>query len=313
MTDSTVSRLGQINGAGAADALFLKIFGGEVLTEFERVNVFKALTYVRQIAHGKTAQFPLVGRASSAYHTPGNWIDGTAIDHAEKVIAVDELLQSNTFIANIDEAMNHYDVRSVYSAELGQELAYQYDTHLACVLALAARATSSLTGRPGGSRIADAAMATDAAKLEAGLFTATQTLDEKNVGQSDRYAVFRPAQYYLLAQRDRLVDTTLGAKGAVASGIVETIAGLPIVKSNHVPSTQITTGPAKYQGDFRTTVGLIFNKMAAGTVQLLDLGVESEYEIRRQGTFFVAKYACGHDVLRPDCAIEIASGAVAAT
>lgn len=311
MTNTTVSRLGQINGAGDASALFIKVFGGEVMTEFERLNVFEKLTYVRRITAGKSAQFPLVGRASSAYHTPGTWIDGTAIDHAEKTIVIDELLQSNTFIANVDEAMNHYDVRSIYSSELGQELAYQYDTHLAAVLTLAARAASPLTGRSGGSRITHADMLTDPARLEAALFTATQTLDEKNVSQQDRYAVFRPAQFYLLAQRDRLVDTNLGAKGAVASGVVETIAGLPIVKSNHVPSTSVTTGPTKYQGDFTTTVGLVFNKYAAGTVKLLDIGVESEYEIRTQGTFFVAKYLVGHDVLRSDCAIEIATGAVA--
>ena len=50
--------------------------------------------------------------------------------------------------------------------------------------------------------------------------------------------------------------------------------------------------------------------MAAGTVQLLDLGLDSEFEIRRQGTFMVAKYAVGHDVLRADCSIELATGAV---
>ncbi|MFG1395871.1 major capsid protein [Roseixanthobacter pseudopolyaromaticivorans] len=309
--DTTVSRLGQINGAGDVQALFLKIFAGEVLTEFERTNIFKALHFVRQIASGKSASFPMIGRANSAYHTPGNWIDGSVITHGETILTVDDLLQSNVFIANVDEAMNHYDVRGPYSSELGQELAYQYDTHVARVIALAARSASNLTGRSGGSRITDAAMATDAAKLEAALFTAAQTLDEKNVGLNDTQAVFRPAQYYLLAQRDRLVNKELGGTGGVAQGKVDTVAGFPIVKSNHVPSTQITTGPTKYQGDFRTTVGLIFNKMAAGTVQLMDVGVESEYEIRRQGTFFVAKYLVGHGILRPECAIEIATGAVA--
>ncbi|UJX45758.1 hypothetical protein [Xanthobacter sp. YC-JY1] len=309
--DTSLSRLGQINGAGATDALFLKIFSGEVLTEFERKVIFKALHFVRQISNGKSAQFPLIGKASAGYHTPGGWIDGSSIPHAETVITVDDLLVSSTFIANIDEAMNHYDVRQPYSAELGRVLANTYDQNVARVIALAARAASPLTGRPGGSRITDAAMATDPAKLEAALFTAAQTLDEKDVGLEDTQAVFRPAQYYLLAQRDRLVNTQLGGAGSVASGKVDTVAGFPIVKSNHVPSTQVTAGPAKYQGDFRTTVGLVFNKMAAGTVQLLDLAMESEYEIRRQGTFMVAKYAVGHDKLRPDCAIEIATGAVA--
>ncbi len=308
---TTVSRLGQINGAGDVQALFLKIFAGEVLTEFERTNIFKPLHFVRQIANGKSASFPMIGRAASSYHTPGTWIDGSAIAHGETIIAVDDLLQSNVFIANVDEAMNHYDVRGPYSSELGQELAYQYDTHVARMLTLAARASSNLTGRAGGSRITDAAMLTDPAKLEAALLTAAQTLDEKNVGQEGTQAVFRPAQFYLLSTRDRLVSNELGGSGSVASGRVNTVAGFPIVKSNNVPSTNVTTGLAKYQGDFRTTAGLVFNKYAVGTVQLMDVSVESEYEIRTQGTFFLAKYLVGHGVLRPECAIEIATGAVA--
>jgi len=56
MTNSTVSRVGQVNTSGATDALFLKQFGGEILTEFERSTVFKTRHFVRQIRNGKTAQ-----------------------------------------------------------------------------------------------------------------------------------------------------------------------------------------------------------------------------------------------------------------
>lgn len=55
MTNSIVSRIGQINTAGADDALFLKQFGGEILTEFEQATVFKNRHFVRQIKNGKTA------------------------------------------------------------------------------------------------------------------------------------------------------------------------------------------------------------------------------------------------------------------
>ena len=44
---------------------------------------------------------------------------------------------------------------------------------------------------------------------------------------------------------------------------------------------------------------------AIGTVKLLDLATESEYQIERQGTLFVAKYAMGHGVLRSECAVEV--------
>jgi len=37
----------------------------------------------------------------------------------------------------------------------------------------------------------------------------------------------------------------------------------------------------------------------------MDLGLESEYQINRQGTLMVAKYAMGHNVLRPASAIAL--------
>ena len=37
----------------------------------------------------------------------------------------------------------------------------------------------------------------------------------------------------------------------------------------------------------------------------MDLAVESEYDIRRQGTLMVAKYAMGHGALRPEAAVQI--------
>ena len=65
------SALGQINGAGDRDALFLKVFSGEILTTFEEMNVMKDLHMVRTIQSGKSAQFPVTGIATAKYHTAG--------------------------------------------------------------------------------------------------------------------------------------------------------------------------------------------------------------------------------------------------
>lgn len=305
MTDTTVSRLGQLNAAGDADALFLKLFGGEVLTEFERATVFKGRHFVRPIANGKSAQFPMIGGATAAYHTPGTFIDGQKIAHNEKVITIDDLLVAATFLSNIDEAKNHYEVRQPYAQELGRVLAQTYDKNVAQCMVLAARAASQITGRAGGSQISNANMATDGAVMEAAIYTAAQTFDEKYVPEGQRTLFVRPLQFYLLAQRDRLINKELGGTGSIAEGAVKTVANIDIVKTMNVPSTLVNAGPAKYQGDFTKTVGIVSTPMAAGTVQLLDLAMESEYEIRRQGTFMVAKYAVGHDFLRADCAIEL--------
>jgi hypothetical protein len=309
MTDTVVSRTGQVNHTGDALALFLKVFSGEVLTEFERTTLFTDKHFIRQITSGKSAQFPLIGKASSRYHVPGQWIDGTVIDHAEKVITIDDLLIADTFIANIDEAMNHYDVRGPYSQELGRELAQAFDTNVARVMVLAARASNPLAGRAGGTRISNANMDTDKDALRTSLFSAAQKLDEKNVPAEDRTAFFRPAQFYIMAQDTTLINKFYGETGGdLGKGSLETVAGFPIVKSNNVPSADDTLNTnvhAKYRSDFSKTVGVISNKMAAGTVKLMDLAMDAQYEPRRQGTFMVAKYAVGHDWLRPECAVEL--------
>ena len=114
------------------NALFLKVFSGEILTAFEDANIMKGLHTIRTISNGKSAQFPVTGIASAKYHTPGNsLIEGSGylsdIQKSEKVILIDEMLTSSTFLANIDELKTHFDIRSVYAQELGKALAKRFD------------------------------------------------------------------------------------------------------------------------------------------------------------------------------------------
>jgi hypothetical protein len=310
MTNTTPSRFGQINGTGDVEAIFLKLFAGEVLTEFEENVLFKDKHQTRALSNGKSASFPLIGAATGTYHTPGNFIDSQAINHAEKVITIDGELVAPTFIADIDEAKNHYDVRAPYAAELGRFLAESYDRNVARCMVLGARAASPLTGRAGGSVITQANMLTDAAVLEAALFSAAQTFDEKRVPSAQgRNAFFRPQQFYLLAQREKLLNKDIGGSGAIKDGTIDTVAGIMLHKTNHVPRTDQSADATvftKYRANYAKTAGIISTPMAAATLSLLDLSMDSEYEIRRRGTFMLASYAVGHDWLRPDCAIELA-------
>ena len=55
MANAIPSRVGQINTAGDAKALFLKVFAGEVLTSFEESTVTAGRFMERSIASGKSA------------------------------------------------------------------------------------------------------------------------------------------------------------------------------------------------------------------------------------------------------------------
>lgn len=309
MADATPSRLGQVNAAGDALALFLKVFAGEVLAAFKTACVALPLTMSRSIQHGKSASFPATWKATAAYHVPGAEITGNAIKGNERVISIDGLLIAHSFLASIDEAMNHYDVRSIYSTELGQALARQLDKNLLQLAVLAARTATTVEDGNGGSTLTNAGYDTTADTLAQGILDAAQALDEKDVPETDRYCVLRPKHYNLLVQSSRAINRDWSeGNGKFSDGRVHRLAGVQIVKSNHVPNSNISqmTGTVNtYHGNFSNTVGVVFHKSAVGTVRLMDLAMEQAYDIRRQGTLMVAKIACGSGILRPEASVEL--------
>jgi hypothetical protein len=328
---TTPSNLGQINGAGDRDALFLKVFSGEILTTFEEMNVMKDLHMVRTIQSGKSAQFPVTGIATAKYHTPGDNIADagagylSSIKHAERIITIDDLLVASTFIANVDELKNHYDVRSIYAKELGKALAKRFDIATMKTLVAAALTTTTITGGYGGTSLTSKLAATPtAAEIVDALMLAAQNLDEKDVPEDERFAILKPRDYYTLLSSDETVINNLyGGSGNVATGQIPTIAGIRIFKSNHLSTVTVLAASAdaddaNAKNDVFGSSGIGYNATdassyemivahpsAIGTVKLLDLATESEYQIERQGTLFVAKYAMGHGVLRPEAAVVI--------
>ena len=312
MSNATVSFLGKADNSGDDNALFLKVFSGEVLAAFARQNKMLGMTSVRTISQGKSAQSLKSVRQQQPI-TPQVTRLQVIIKHNERVITIDDLLISDSFIAQLDEAKNHYDVRSIYSNEMGNALARTVDQHLLQLAVLAAQASTTVNGENGGSVITDADAKTNAASLITSIFDAAQALDEKDVPENDRFCVVPPATYYNIVENDKILNRDFGgANGVYAEGTVLKVAGINIVKSNTAvtaftdQSSASSTGENNtYNGDFSNTAAVVFHKSAIGTVQLMDLAMESEYDIRRQGTLMVAKMALGHGILRPEAAVEI--------
>lgn len=324
MANANVNFQGQDNSAGDDRALFYKLFTGEVLTAYDESNIMEARHRVRNIDSGKSASFGNTGKAAGEYHTPGEEILGDEIPHSETVIPVDDLLISHVFISNINEAMHHYEVRGEYSHQLGQALGRTFDKQAMRVACTAARASNKITGLPGGAQLvlsggyAAAANDAKAAEMAEAFFAATQQFAEKDVDPSGLFAVVKPVDYYRLVQNKDLLNRDWGGAGSFSQATLPMIAGIPLVMSNHVPSQDDavnTTGGkttdgvdvihGNHTGDFSKTQCFIMKADAMGTVKLMDLAIESQYDVRRQGTLIVAKMAVGHGVLRPESALEI--------
>lgn len=223
------------------------------------------------------------------------------------------MLLADAFIASIDEAMNHYDVRAPYTFELGAALSRKLDKQLLQLVVLAARASSNFSGGDGfgGTQLTNAGYDTTPDTLVQGIMDAAQALDEKDVPETDRVCVLKPKHYNMLVQSNKAINRDYnpnGEGGSFARRKVPYVGDIAIVKSNHLPTSNIAAVSGEnntYSGDFTNTIAAVFHKSAIGTVKLLDMALESAYDIRRQGTLFVAKYAVGSGILRPEAAVEL--------
>jgi hypothetical protein len=311
MANANPSRIGQVNGAGDARALMLKVYGGEVLGAFDRQSAFRQRHMVRTIPYGKSASFPVTGYMSAAYHTPGTEIVGTNVKANERLIVIGDTLVAAAFIPNIDEMLNHYDIRSVHANEMGDILARTYDQNVARTGILNARGAAIVDGLQGGSSITNANMATDGTVLYQSIFNSGVLLDQKDIPFDDRSTFIRPVQYALVVQSEKPINFDLNQgsldNGSIAMGTVRRINNMELVKTNNLPNANDSANaniPTTQQGDFSKTQFLSQHRNAIGTVQMQDITSESTWDPRRLGTLMTARYLVGHGSLRPEAGVE---------
>jgi len=311
---TVMSRTGQADSTGSSTALMLTVYAGEVLTAFEQASVTMDKHVIRSISSGVSVQFPLVWKAptptyayvSGVATAAGVELVGSAINKNQKLISIDGLMISDFFVNNLDEAMSHFEVRSIYAKEAGVALGSQWDRNVLQQGIKGARSAALVSGGDGGSVLTNSSYGTSGSTLGSGLFDAAEQLDENNIPENDRYMFIRPAQYYLMAETTSLINRDWGGSGVYSEGEVMKVAGIHIVKTNNLPITTISdsSGVTEHEGIFNTTKALVMHKSAVATVKLLNLAVETEYQIKNQGWIIVAKYAMGHGFIRPEGCVE---------
>ncbi|WEU68278.1 major capsid protein [Escherichia phage vB_Ec_Tarrare] len=327
-------KLGTNQGKGAtgtdALALFLKVFGGEVLTAFARTSVTTSRHMVRSISSGKSAQFPVIGRTQAAYLKPGENLDDIRKDikHTEKTINIDGLLTADVLIYDIEDAMNHYDVRSEYTSQLGESLAMAADgavlAEIAALCNLASGSNENIAGLGSASVIEFAEKKTEITdqvelgkKIIAGLTKARAALTKNYVPASDRVFFCDPDSYSAILAALMPNAANYAALIDPERGSIRNVMGFEVVEVPHLtaggagtkregtdgqlhgfPAT--ATDTAKVAVD--TVVGVFMHRSAVGTVKLRDLALERARRANYQADQIIAKYAMGHGGLRPEAA-----------
>jgi len=322
----TIDRLGVRNFAGtqpttttAEFELFKKQYLVDIVTRFKYKLIIASRVMKKQIPNGTGASFPLTGKTTARFYVPSvsDELDGhDGLPQAEKTINLDRPIISDIAVSNVDELMAHYSVDSTRSEEQGEALAKKADLNVAQLLILTSRATPLVTGASAGGAITAANMDTDATVLAKSIKNAVARLAALDVPvDPDKItAVVRPTQYFNLLESDLCIDMDYIASGhgdsPFRTGKVPSIAGCPVEWSNSIPSTNISTAEAgalnTYNGDFSKSQGVVWHKGAVGTVQLLDIMFEADYQARKQNTVFIARMMTGNGYLRPEAAVELA-------
>lgn len=323
MSNSTPNFAGQNLGTGDTKALMLELFGGEVLTAFQTKVMFRDKHQVKTLANGKLFKFPAIWRTTVGYHTPGVEILGSQIPHTEITVSPDDKMVSSVFVSDIDEILNHFDVRAPYAEELGAALARVYDKSVQRTIIRAARGGALFSGDTGGSILTDAGFANDASKLFDGISLAKETMDSKDVDVIGQpvYASLGTALWYLMARSDRNLNRDRnGGSASDRSHTLTTIDDVQIMKSNNTPYGENTvttpvdaasglTIPSKYRINATNTKAIVWTPYAAATAEVQGLSSQVVDQPEKQGTLMLARLTTGSDPLRTKCAVELRSAA----
>jgi hypothetical protein len=307
--------------------LFLKMFGGEVFAAFSETVIMMDKHYIRELASGKSAQFPKTWKVSSGYHSAGAEMLGQDTDETERVISIDGLLVSHVGIYDLDDAMSHFDVGGRYSEELGKAIARTLDTNVMRTVVKTARDDSTLGGGsqttspfPAGQAILSADVTGTLAATAVGavwqraLRIMRIGAGEDNIPDQDPLWVAVPYDTFDSMLWGQINDAATGgflyqnrdhtfAQGGAGGEVVGQIKhdGITVLRTNLLPQSDDSANgdvKAKYRADFSTTLGCGWHRDGVATVKLIGMGVEHTRDTRRQEDFLVAKIAVGHGSVR---------------
>lgn len=333
-------QIGKNQGKGANDgtgmALFLKMFGGEVLTAFERQAKTLPKVMVRTIAAGKSAQFPVMGRTTARYLKQGQSLDDgrKGIKHTEKVITIDGLLSTDVLIFDIEDAMNHYDVRAEYSRQMGEAMAMATDVANYAEMAKlvngrAATTTNENIAGLGASSVVEIGTQTSAtqpallgAQVIQALTLMRAEFTKKYVPVGDRTFYTSPDYYSAILSALMPNAANYAALIDPETGNIRNVMGFEVVETPHMtaakadgmvdkpsdafdgtghvfPAKGSTTSGAMTVGA-DNVIGLCAHRSAIATLKLKDMALERARRPEYQADQIIAKYAMGHGGLRPE-------------
>lgn len=246
-----LSRPGQELAAGADDALIIEQYGGEVESTFVKTSFMKQYVKIKSIRGTNMVTNDRIGSATLTSVTPGVRPDASVVQFDNISVKVDTIILARNNTVLIDDFTAHYDVRAELGREHGKEIGKFFDESfiiqaIKCALIVKGDGTAGTTKLPDGwfsgtvVTLTTALDENDPIKLLAGIKAACKGIEKKDVDLDGGVIFVTVDAYYTLLDNDKLIDQrySLG-NGDYAEGTVLKANGLPVVKTNRIPSAAI--------------------------------------------------------------------------
>ena len=256
-----------------------------------------------------------MGRTNAKYLAAGDSLDDqrTKMENTEKVIVIDGLLTADCLITDIDDAMNHFDVRTEYSRQLGEALAQSADCAIINELANTYKMGENIPdndtlGNPGTGKsyqfVTGMDESTEVAygnKLLEGLINARAQFTNNYVPAGDRYFITTPEGYSAICRALMPDAANFSAIFEPTSGKLKNVCGFEIIETPHFHNSGVD-GKHALDSSIKSAglEGIAFHRSAVGTVKLKDLAMERARRAEYQADQIIAKYSMGHGGLRPE-------------
>jgi hypothetical protein len=337
-------------GTLGQNKLWLPLWSGEVINAYDQYNMFENMITTRSISSGFSYEFPITGTVElKAAWEAGEELSGKGNTSRTFKVNLDSRPMAAHFETdNIDLLITQWDYRSELARQSGLTLANTRDKQIAVAL-LAASAVAPIVGDPRGSDFTtnafqnpidiDAISGTiseaQALKILEGIEDYVVKCQENDVAVNNVHCVVTPKVFQViraLGITKSTETTTAFTKVPMFTGAQEYGAGAPIsmgmnamtdsleymgvkiVKSNHLPKTNLSTsgneiGAAKYNLNCGSIglQGIIFQPEAVAGLSLQGMKVDTVADVRRNTQFTVASMLKGTGLIRPELCRAIVS------
>lgn len=337
--DNAVATTG---GVAGVNKLWLPLWSGEVINAYDQYNIFENLVTAKTLSGGFSWEFPVTGTVDlkASWNAGEELVAGNTSDSTTFKVNLDPRPMAAHFETdNVDLLITQWDYRSELARQAGLTLANTRDKQLISAL-IAASVVAPLANDPRGLGVANfpapAVVDTSTSAVGVAVSGCTEAVALAILQKIEDYCVFMqendyPVQNVYCAVPPKVfqviralgiprattafgntpIFTTAGEYGNVGAPISMGMnmmsdgldyMGVKIVKTNHIPKSQLSIGAAKYNLDCSefNIFGMIFQPEAVASLSLMGMKVDTVQDVRRNTQFTVASMQKGTGILRPE-------------